>query len=156
MARLSGKTSAGFKGITDLLVQLVAVGEDHKGGTARELTANLLRKKHHRIALAAALGVPEYAELTVFEFSRLIGFHRFVDTEVLMVASTDFDALSARMVKENEILEKVHEILFFADAEKHGFQVNKRFRVKSLLQDLSGKIQQQDKWYYIQKMVNVM
>ena len=53
--------AAVFKGVADLLIELVPVSEHHDGGGARKLAADLLGEKDHGIALAAALGVPEHA-----------------------------------------------------------------------------------------------
>ena len=42
--------TAVFKGIADLPVQLVTVGQHHNGGRACKLTPDLLRQKDHRVA----------------------------------------------------------------------------------------------------------
>ena len=67
--KLSGfrlaQQAAVFKGLTDLLVQFLTVGEDHHGGGAGKFPPNLLGQEHHGIALSAALGVPEDTQLAV-------------------------------------------------------------------------------------------
>ena len=56
---------AASEGLVDLLVQLVAVGDDHEGPVAGELAQDLLGEEDHREAFAAALRVPEDAELAL-------------------------------------------------------------------------------------------
>lgn len=55
------KTSAALESSANLLVQLVPVGQHNDRRTARKLAADFLRQKHHGVAFAAALRVPEYA-----------------------------------------------------------------------------------------------
>ena len=47
----------------DLSIQVVPVGDDHKGEVARVFAEDLPHIKDHGEALARALGVPEDAEL---------------------------------------------------------------------------------------------
>ena len=58
--------TAVFKGIADLPVQLVTVGQHHNGGRACKLAPDLLRQKDHRITLARPLRVPEHTQPAVF------------------------------------------------------------------------------------------
>ena len=51
--------------LVDLLVELIAIGHDHEGPVARDLAQHLLREEDHRVALAAALCMPENAEPTL-------------------------------------------------------------------------------------------
>ena len=50
------------EGGVDLLVELVAVGDDQETPVARHLAQHLAREEHHAQTLARALGVPEHAE----------------------------------------------------------------------------------------------
>lgn len=52
--------AASGKGLVDLLVQVVAVGEDQKGEVAAQLAMDLAGEKYHGIALARNLGMPEH------------------------------------------------------------------------------------------------
>lgn len=79
-----------LKGIADLLVQLVPVGQDHDGWRTGKFAADLLGQEHHRIAFSAALRVPEHTQLAISQFSGFIGLHRLVDAQVLVVAGQDF------------------------------------------------------------------
>ena len=47
-----------------LVIQVVAVSDDHDGGLVQD-SLNQMGVEHHRERLAAALGVPEDANLTV-------------------------------------------------------------------------------------------
>jgi hypothetical protein len=51
--------------LVDLVVQVLAVGDDHEGPVAGQLAQHLLGEEDHRVALAAALGVPEDAQLAL-------------------------------------------------------------------------------------------
>ena len=62
-------------------------------------------EEEHGIALAAALGVPEHAQLAVIELSRFICLDRLVDTEVLVVTGKDFYGAAAGVVIQDEILQ---------------------------------------------------
>ena len=121
--------SAVFKGIADLCVQLLSVGEHHKGGRAIKFPADLLGQEQHGIALAASLGVPEHAQLAVPKLALLVDLHRLVDAEILVVPGQDFGSVPAGVVKQNEILKQIHEIALVADAPQHGFQGDRAFFV---------------------------
>ena len=114
--------AAVFKGVADLLVELVPVGEYHDGGRARKLAADLLGEEDHGIALAAALGVPEHAELAVIQLSGGVGLDRLVDAEVLVVAGQNLGGAPARVVIEDKVFKQVEEVFLFADTAQHGFQ----------------------------------
>ena len=121
--------SAVFKGIADLCVQLLPVGEHHESGRAVKFPADLLSQEQHGIALAASLGVPEHAQLAVSELALLVDLHRLVDAQILVVPGQDFGGMPAGVVKQNEILKQIHEIALVADAPQHGFQGNRTFFV---------------------------
>ena len=125
LSRLTRQTATGLKGIADLLVQLVAVGEDDEGGASLKLAADLLGEEDHGVALSASLGVPENAQLAVLELSGLVGFHRLVDTEVLVVAGEDLGDTAARVVVQDEVFKEIHEILLVTDTEEHGLQIHR-------------------------------
>ena len=116
--------AAVLKGLADLLVQLVAVGEHDDGGRAFKFAPDLLRQEQHRVALAAALRVPEYAQFALGDFAVAVFLHGLVHAQVLVVAGEDFDGRAATVVIEDEILEQVEENLFLADAAQHGGQLD--------------------------------
>ena len=116
------KQTAVFKGVADLLVQLIAVGQYHDGGRPGKLATDLLREEYHGIALAGALGVPEHAQLAIVELPRFVCLDRFVDAKVLMVTGKDFYGVAAGVIIEDKVLQQIEEILLFADATQHSFQ----------------------------------
>ena len=85
--------SAVFEGVTDLLVQLVSIRQNHDGRRTGELSADLLGQEHHGIAFSAALCMPEHAQLAVSQFSGFIGFHGLVYTQVLVVSGKNFHGM---------------------------------------------------------------
>ena len=111
-----------FKGITNLGVQLVPVSQDDNGGRTGEHTANLLRQKHHGVALSAALRMPEHTQLAVVQLAGLIGFDRLIDAEILVVPGKDFCCMPTRVVKQDEVFQQIKKVFLFADAAQHGFQ----------------------------------
>ena len=113
-----------FKGVADLLVQFIPVGEDHDGGRTGKLPADLLGEEEHGIALAAALGVPEHAQLAVIELPGRVGLDRLVDAQVLVVAGQNLGSAAAGVVIEDEVFKQVEEVFLFADAAQHGLQLN--------------------------------
>src|SRR4051794_15807722 len=48
--------------LVDLVVEIVAVGHNHKGPVARNLSQHFLCKEDHRETLTAALRMPENAQ----------------------------------------------------------------------------------------------
>lgn len=74
------------EGARNLLVELVMVRHHDERGRPRELAQNLPRQKHHGVALAGVLRMPEDAEFPVLELAVSIGLHRPVDAGVLVVA----------------------------------------------------------------------
>lgn len=111
-----------FEGVTDLLVQLIPVSEDDNGGRACELPSDLLGQEHHGIALAAALGVPEDAQLAVVQFSGLVSLHCLVDTKILMIAGQDLGSAPAGVVIEDEVLQQIQKVFLFAYTPQHSLQ----------------------------------
>jgi hypothetical protein len=74
------------KGLVDLRVQVVAVGEDQKGEVAAQLAMHLAGEEHHGIAFARALGMPEHSQLAVPELPVADRLDGPVDAQELMVA----------------------------------------------------------------------
>ena len=114
--------AAGLKGAADLLVQLLPVSKHHDGGRALELPADLLRQEQHGIALAGALGMPEDAQLAIAELPLLPGLHGGVHAQVLMVPGQDLHRAPVGVIVEDEVFKQIEEVLFPADAPKHGLQ----------------------------------
>ena len=103
----TAQQTAILKGVADLLVQFVTVGQHHKGGRTLKLAADLLCQEQHGVALAAALCVPKHTQSAISQLSLLVHLHRFIDTQILMVPSEDLGGAATGVVIENEILKQI-------------------------------------------------
>ena len=108
--------------LVDLPVQFLPVGDDHKGPVARHLAQHLLGEEHHRDALAAALGVPEHAQLALPLPDVGQGLQRVVDAQVLVVLGRQLDQPAGDFLKQAEVLHQVQQPRRVADAAQHGLQ----------------------------------
>ena len=80
--RLFVRHAAADEGPVNLAVQVVAVGHQQEGELGRDLPPHLLREERHRIGLAAALRVPEDAQLAKIGMR---GLHQGQQLLVLLV-----------------------------------------------------------------------
>lgn len=64
------------KSSVNLPVQVVAVGHQQERELGRNLTAHLFREERHRMRLAAALRMPEHAQLAEIGITRKHGTDR--------------------------------------------------------------------------------
>ena len=114
----------------DLLVELLPVGDDQEGPVARQLAQDLLGEEDHRVAFAAALGVPEDAEAALTpgpspvrgRGGRCDGGEGVVDAEVLVVLGDQLDRAPALLHEQGEVLDQVEQPRRVARAAQHGFQ----------------------------------
>src|SRR5438128_2503362 len=74
-----------------LIVQVFAVSDHKESPITRKLAQNLLREEDHRIALAAALRVPEDAKLPLILSNLLSRRDRPVHSQVLMILRNQLD-----------------------------------------------------------------
>ena len=65
----SSEHTAVFKGVADLGIEFIAIGQDDKSWRTGSFAADLLSKKEHGITFTAALSMPEYTEFAIFEFA---------------------------------------------------------------------------------------
>ena len=94
--------------LLDLLVQLVAVGDDQHAGVG-DVLANPLGQPHHGQALAAALRVPDDAALAPLHM-----LLRRPDAEILVVAA---ELLHAG-VEDHEVVDQLEEARLVAQLEQ--------------------------------------
>ncbi len=106
--------AASGKGLVDLCVQVVAVGEDQKGEVAAQLAMDLASEEHHGIALARTLGMPEHPQLAVPALPVADRLDGPVDAQELVVAGHNFSRVPGRVVENDEVLHQVQEIGFRA------------------------------------------
>ena len=86
--------------LVNLPVQFLPVGDHHEGPVARHLAQHLLGKEHHRHALAAALGMPEHAQLAFPLPDVGQRLQRVVDAQVLVVLGRQLDQPAGGFLKQ--------------------------------------------------------
>ena len=107
----------GLESLADLVVQLLAVGHDHKGATAQHPAQHLLRKKHHRQTLARTLRVPEHAQTFGIHLATIeLGGpqlhqpgNRLVHPQKLVVLGRLLDQPALALFKNREVLHIVQQ-----------------------------------------------
>ena len=82
--------AAACKGFVNLGVQILTVGQNQKREIAAELAMNLAGKKYHRVALAGALGMPEYPQPALPVLAILHRLDGPIDAQELVVAGQYF------------------------------------------------------------------
>ena len=110
---LAGRRAGGLEGLGDLVVQLLAVGDDHEGGTAQHLAQHLLREEHHRQALARALRVPEHAQALALLLLGLAQLHQprdgLVHAQELVVLGGLLDQPALALLEHREVLDVIQQ-----------------------------------------------
>src|SRR5437879_11313007 len=76
---LGDGTDAG-KGFVDLVIQIIAIGDNYKGPVAEDFAQHLLSKENHGETLAAALRMPENAQASLVLTNSVDGFKGVIDT----------------------------------------------------------------------------
>ena len=105
------RQSAPREGVVDLLVQILAVGQDQEREVPAQLAPNLPREIDHRIALARTLRVPEHAKPAAVPRSAVFHrLHRPVHAEELVVAGEDLRRRARGLVEDDEVFEEVEEV----------------------------------------------
>ena len=102
-----------------LVVQIVAVSDDHDSG-AVQVALQQVREEHHRKRLAGTLCVPEYADLSVACHCFFGAFDCPAHTEVLVVGSEDFHDLVVGVVETDEVPNEVEQACFRHHTVEHG------------------------------------
>src|SRR6267142_3741983 len=109
----------------DLIIQFDAVGHHDERPIPWHLAQNLLRIKHHGIALTAALRLPEYAAATVPSGASLErGRDCVVHAEKLMILPDDLYEPGLVLGIERKILNQIQQTRFVASATNYCFQRN--------------------------------
>ena len=103
------KAATALEGLAYLAVELIAICQHKKRGRAGLGAPDLLGKKHHGIALARALGVPEDTQLALAQSALRIGANRLIYAQVLVVSGHNLCRRRAKVVKEHEVLEEVEK-----------------------------------------------
>ena len=103
-----GNHAGGLQDVLDLLVELVAVGDDHHAGVGVVLQ-NPLGQKHHEDALARALGVPNDAAAALAD----VGLGG-LEPEVLVGPGQLLDAA----IEQDEVVDQFQEPVLAAHLEQ--------------------------------------
>ena len=98
------------KRLGDLLVQFHTVGDDHERPIAGNLAQHLLRKEHHRKALAGTLRLPEHTAATMaflacFEHRA----NRVVHADELMVLPDDLGQSTLVLGEQRVVLCQIEQ-----------------------------------------------
>src|SRR5256714_15532266 len=80
--RLRHSPNAGER-LVDLLIEIVAVGHNHKGPVALNLSQHFLCKEDHREALTATLRMPENAQPSLVLANGVHSFKRTIHAKIL-------------------------------------------------------------------------
>ena len=119
---LAQKVLAARELAIQLIVQIVAVSDDHNGGAFQRLL-QIMGIEHHGQGLAAALGMPEHAALTVGDGGIFGGFHGLFHREILVIPRQNFEGVGPVHIEADKVLEDVQKTLFLKDTLKKGVEL---------------------------------
>ena len=119
-----GDDAAGSEIFVDLVVQIVAVGDQQKRPVAGQFAQHFLCEENHGKAFAAALGVPEHAQFALIAFYVAHRFQGVVNAEKLVIFGQHFNHSAARLLKDSKVFGQVEQARGFAGAAYQGFQRN--------------------------------
>ena len=94
----------------ELLVEVVAVGDDHNGG-AHGLHLGMVCQKNHRKALARTLRVPEHPNLAVLSYCTFGPGGGFLHSVILVIARQYLGILPFADIEEQIVPQKVEQHL---------------------------------------------
>ena len=118
-----GHHPSGLEGVGNLIVEVGAIGDDHEGPIAGNLALDLLAVEAHRIALAAALGLPEHPRPAVAPAPGFqSGGDGVVDAEHLVILGDDLDQTALAVSEQGEILDVIEQALRLTGATQQHFQ----------------------------------
>ncbi|EAQ32572.1 hypothetical protein OS145_08878 [Idiomarina baltica OS145] len=121
----------GSKGLVDLLVQLVAVGDDHKRPVAGDGAVDLLSEEHHGEGLARTLGMPEDPKPTRLTGRAILDALQLGDglihPEVLVVLGDFLDGATLGLLEHREVLHDIQKPCPLSDPSDGSFQRHHAF-----------------------------
>ena len=113
----------GLEGVGDLIVEIGAIGHDHEGPIAGNFALNLLAVEGHRVALAAALGLPEHPRPAMPSAPGFQGGgDSVVDAEHLVVLGDDLHQTALAVAEQGEVLDVIEQALGLAGAPQQHLQ----------------------------------
>src|SRR5438270_13534267 len=104
--RLRHSPDAGER-LVDLVVEIVAVGHNHKGPVARNLAQYLLREEDHREAFTTALRMPENAQPSLVLANGIHSFKGVIHAKILVVLRDNLPDVAACIAEQRKILHDV-------------------------------------------------
>ena len=81
--------------------------------------------EYHGKALTTTLSMPEHTALTICFCTLLGGYNCLADSEILVIASQDFDLLGAIIAKQNKVFQNVQESLPLENSLKESIKLGK-------------------------------
>ena len=109
----------------ELVVKVVAVGDDHDGGAVQPLLQKV-REEHHRERLARSLRVPEHAYLAVSAHGLHGAVGRLAHREVLVIPGEYLHDALGRVVEADEVVHDVDKALLAEHAVEHSLPIGVR------------------------------
>ena len=106
----------------ELLVEFLAVGDQHEGPVAGLLAQHLLSEPQHRQRLARPLSVPEHAEPALALLQLPQRLQRIVDTEELVVLGERLHQAAGSLGVGDEVLDQVEQPVPLAGAPQRRLQ----------------------------------
>ena len=100
----------------ELLVEFLAVGDQHEGPVAGLLAQHLLGEPQHRQRLARPLRVPEHAEPALALLQLPQRLQRIVHTEELVVLGECLHQAAGSLGERDEVLDQVEQPVPLAGA----------------------------------------
>ena len=122
LGRLTQKILAPGELAIQLVVQVVAVGDNHNGGALQRLL-QIMGIEHHGQRLTAALGVPEHAALAVSDGGVFGGFDGLFHREILVIACQNLKGVGTVHVEADKVLENIQEPLLLENSLKEGIEL---------------------------------
>src|SRR5258708_1299504 len=95
---LGDSTGAG-KGFVDLVIQIIAIGDNYKGPVAGDFAQHLLSKEDHGETFAAALRMPENTQASLVLTNAVDGFKGVIDTQVLVILRDNLPEITPSIAK---------------------------------------------------------
>src|SRR5205814_5341798 len=93
--------------LVDLVIEIVAVGHNHKGPVARNLSQHFLSEEDHRETLTAALRMPENAQPSLVLTNGVHSVKRTIHAKILVVLRDNLPDIAACIAEQRKILHDI-------------------------------------------------
>src|SRR5699024_11966774 len=85
---------------------------------------NFTGQKDHRKAFAAALRVPEYAQLAFVLLNRADGLYGIVNAKILMIPRQQLFRIGFSIIKQDKMFHQIQQAMLLANAPDGGLQAH--------------------------------